>query len=329
MTPINQQRIQAGPESSKVRVHAILLLLVLLAPCRAALGQSGAGQAVDLRPMWNAGQSARYQITQTEVSRAQVQGMGEPQETTTQIDVVVDWEVIEADPDGGGLVRMTIDELSMTLTGPEGQEMTVTENSASERARPLQQWVRALTGSPLEVSVDSDGSIAGVEGYEAIREEAGQAGTNLNEKYFQEIARDLAVLVGGQASVRPGQTWNTRHEGAHRMGTILYDTTYTLRGVEEMAGVPVALVRRTAEMEFEPDFSGLPDDAPDIDVRVTEAGQSAHIMFDLSRHEVVGGHFEQVLALETSFSIGDRDLTRTMRESATTQLLRIAEDGSE
>ena len=304
---------------------AIVLLLVSLTPFGAAFAQTDEG-AVDLRPMWREGQSARYRIEQTEVARAQVQGAGEAQQTTTQIDVVVDLEVIEADPDGGGVVRMTIDELTMDLTGPTGEKMTITKSSGGEGTEPLQEWIGALLGTPLRITVGPNGAIAGVEGYQAIQQKAGDAGANLNEKYFQEIARDLAVLVGGQASVEPGESWETQHEGSHRLGALLYDTTYTLQGVQEMAGVSVALVQRTAEMEFEPDLSGLPENAPEIDIRVTDAGQSAQIMFDLSRHEVVGGHFEQVLGLETSFSIGGRDLTRTMTETTSTQLLRVAEE---
>jgi len=155
---------------------------------------------------------------------------------------------------------------------------------------------------------------------------AGEMSDSLDENYFREIAMDLAVLVGGVADAEPGTSWEHRFTGSHQMGSITYRADYRFEGLQHLAGIPVALVNRTAEMSFEPDLSELPSDAPDIRFRTRDTSHSAQIMFDLSRHEIVGANIDQVLDLEMTMTLGDREVVRTMRESTNTQVLRVEEE---
>ena len=78
-------------------------------------------QKVDLRPLWKVGQASRYRIVQTEQTVAQMRGLGEPQKSTTQIEAVVAWEVLEIQEAGGGTARMSIESIQFKITDAQGR----------------------------------------------------------------------------------------------------------------------------------------------------------------------------------------------------------------
>lgn len=299
--------------------HLLLLTFFL-----AAHGFAG-DQAVDLRPIWKAGQTSRYQISQTELTAAQMQGLGEPQRSTTQVEAVVAWEVVAAEPSGGGTARLTIESISFEVTGEDGQTRKITAQASDEEFQSMRQYIAALSGSAVTVAIGSDGQISSVEGHEAIREKAGEAGENLDEGFFRDLARDLAVLTGGQASVQRGMKWQHTHTSDHPIGELRQSYIDELLGVEVLAGVPVAAIRRRGELALEPDLSERPADAPPLNIRTTEATYDAQLFFDLSRHELIGSHAQQTLALEVTITTPAREFVQSIREVTSTQVLRISE----
>lgn len=280
---------------------------------------------VDLRPLWSKGQTARYRITQTEVTVTEIPTINQSVEATTQIEAELTWQVTDADEAGGGKAKMSIDSLDLTITDGQGNAMRVSNRGGDPGTESYQTWAKALTSGAITVTVDGSGHVTDVSGYQAIQSRAGDAGAGLDGDYFREIAMDLAVLVGGQAQAKPGTTWKIQHGSKHRLGRIEYDSTYQLQGVEQIAGIPVAMVSRNSKMTFTPDLGNRPAEAPKVTVKTNEATHSAQILYDVSRHEVVGGHFEQVLGITMTISIQGRQIVQTNREVTSTQLLRIEE----
>ncbi|MDH3582881.1 MAG: DUF6263 family protein [Phycisphaerae bacterium] len=306
-------------------LHLRHLPLILAALIATAPGSST--RAEDLRPIWKKGRTSRYQVTQTEVTTLEVRGMTQPRQTLMDMELKVAWEILEADADGGGTARMTFSDLALVMTGVNGDKSRATAEAADEKLAGARTWIQAMSDTPLRVTVDADGSISKVRGFEAIRRKAGEQGDRLDENYFKEIAMDLAVLFGGTENREAGDSWKLAHGAAHRMGQISYDSTYEMQGVENIAGIPVAMVNRNSKMSFEPRLpDDLPADAPEVDVRVSESDHRAQIMFDTSRREVVGSNMSQTLELEIRRQVLDRELVTVMREESNTQMLRIQED---
>ncbi|QNN22883.1 hypothetical protein HED60_11595 [Planctomycetales bacterium ZRK34] len=307
---------------SATRPLVLTLLLTLIAP---AVASAQDADTLDLRPMWTEGQTSRYRITQTELTIQQITGLTDAVESTVNLEAELTWTVTKASADGGGTAVMSLDKIWMKVTDPSGNSVEEDGRSGNEATASLRTWINAITNAPLTVSVESDGSIARVEGYRAIQSKAGEAGDNLDERYFREVAMDLAVLVGGQADARLGKAWTVDHDTSHRMGEIHFETTYKPTAVESIAGIDVVMIDRNSKMRFTPDLSDLPADAPKLNVRTVEASQSGQVLYDTSRHEIVGGHGEQTLALEISFTVGGRNITRTSREVTSSQIIRISE----
>jgi hypothetical protein len=284
-----------------------------------------AQDATDLRPMWKTGQVSRYRIAQTETTTAQLQGVGEPQQSSIEVRAQVTWHVIEALDGGGGTCQMTVDSMTFHVTAPDGQTHAISADSSDERFASMRQYIAALTGAPVTFSIGTDGAILSVAGYEPIRAAAGAAGENLSDRFFRDLGRDLAVLTGGQAAVKPGMSWTHDNSSDHPLGTLHQKYTDELRGIETVAGIPIAAIDRRGSLTLEIAQDNRPAQAPALDLRTTDASYSGQLFFDLSRHELIGSHAQQTLALEVTLTAGGRDFTRSIREVTTAQVLRIAE----
>ncbi len=306
-----------------MRRYGLTLLVVLL--IASTTFAQDAPILTDLRPLWQTGQTATYRATTTRKTRTSVEAGEHSRSGETQIAVNADvtWRVTEANEDGGGTGEMIIDDITLTITGMNGQTSTADGRGAGgEKLKSLDDLLGAMRGVVVTVNVDSTGHISSVSGWETIKNNAGKMGDTLEERDFVEMATDLAWLVGGQAGMKPGSQWDEQFNWSHEAGDLLHDSQYTFEGVEEIAGVPVAMVTRRSKLRLNPK---MPDGAPPVDVRITGAKQQSQIMFDLSRHEVVGQHIDRNLTAQISMNIGPRTITTTIDEHVSTQLLRTSE----
>lgn len=308
-------------------IFSLALTALLTALPVSPAGAQEQTKAYDLRPLWSDGQKSRYQVTFTRVTTSQIQGQGEPTQSTMHAEIIVDWLVLEAEPEGGGVIRMTITDYSMKITDPAGQTIHIDASTSTDKKRiaSMVRIIKALTDSPIKLEVASNGRIVSVEGVQAIQEEAGSSGAGLTKLDFKETASDLAAMVVGNNPVKPGEMWKAHFTWNHRLGKLDYHSTYTLAGVEEIAGIPIAMVNRTTEIDFQPEIPETPENLS-IDVRLTEGTQHEQIMFDLSRHEVVGRNISRTLEFEITISAAGRTRTRTMRQTSRSQVLRVAEE---
>jgi len=307
------------------------VVLCLFAP--AALlphgqAQNAAGErTADLRPLWRDGQSARYEVRTTRVTTS-TNADGQAQTRTVEVEAVIDWTVTDTADPAGGAVDMAVTQMTLNLDNGE-RTFEVTADRAPEPLRPVRDLVRAFTDHTVRVTVDASGRITGVDGWQAIRADAGVAGESLVEADFIEMAVELAPLAGGARQREPGRTWTESFTFSHEFGQMRLASEYQFVGVEQIADIPVALVNRESEIDYRLDRerTGMDqsNDAFSIDWRVLEAEQSAEIMFDLTRHEVVGMNMSRSLIFEIDTRIRDRNRTGRMTEQLNTQILRLSE----
>ena len=141
---------------------------------------------------------------------------------------------------------------------------------------------------------------------------------------------------GGSGTTRSrklarGGTWRHQHSGTRNnqpSGEIDYDTTYELAGIENIAGVPIATVKRRTKQRFTPKIPELPEGAPpiQIDIKLVDQTNEAQIMFDLTRRELVGANDDTTLVFEIRRSLLGREATMKITEKDNTQVLRLSEE---
>ncbi|MEX0745488.1 MAG: hypothetical protein WD118_07785 [Phycisphaeraceae bacterium] len=302
------------------------LIAMCIAPAPAAAQDEPA--AVDFRPAWQPGQTARYEVwTQRERESTMSVG-GETQQVnmTLESEGEVTWTVDRVEPDGSAVCTMTIDWLATTVTDAEGQAQVNDSRRASGDIEPMHQVLRAMAGVPVRVHVGVDGAVQRVEGIDAIARAVEIAELAPDENDFIRSATHLAVLADAPADARAGHTWNARHTWNHEAGQMQHSDAYTLQSVGEIAGVPVATVVSRTQLELDVDRSVFPDDGPPVDVQLTEGTRSAEVIFDLQRREAVGRNSLERTTVQVNVRLPEQTLNQRNRETVRSQALRIAEE---
>ncbi|MFO7912926.1 MAG: DUF6263 family protein [Desulfotignum sp.] len=311
------------------------------APQDPAALPSLADQPVSLRPQWEDGQTARYTFwTRTQKDeKAAVLDREQAKKTTFVTEGQMTWTVESVNDDGSAACTLKLDKIKFTITAAD-QPPSVIDSENPDGSQPVfEELVAAMVSTPLQVKVEADGTIAGVEGIEAMKNAAGQQAVEADmvpeEIDFIETASELATLISAPESATPGQTWNTRNTWKHDNivpGTETFgdwDTTFTYASVGRVAGVPIATIKSTSDIDMKVDLSKLPEQSPDVDVQVQGATGRGEILFDLSRHETVARNDSMTYTATITVTPPNNrvpPININVTETSQSQLLRISEE---
>jgi hypothetical protein len=195
-------------------------------------------------------------------------------------------------------------------------------------------FFKALTDAPLKATLRADGTVASLEGAEAIKarmneEESAFAPDALD---WMEMVSDLATVPGAPADAASGARWEHEASWNHdvmgqRVGRNVQKASFTLQGVESVAGIPVATLSATGTQRLEADLSSLPEGGQGLQVSLPEGRFTQQVMFDLQRHEVVGRHSTEAQTTRIERAAGDVAIAQLIREVNVGQVLRVAEEG--
>lgn len=281
----------------------------------------------DLKPIWTKGQVSRYEISTSKSTVRQAAGQQESMKTGYASKMKVTWKVEDADPAGGGRCSLLIEDFSVELTSPKGEKFQVNRDSNDERFEGLVAVLKAFSGSTLTVTVSGAGDALKVDGFEAIKSKAGEAGEQFTEADFKEMATDLAIVARGEAKPAAGAKWDRKFTWNHELGNLHYQSKYTLVGVEEIEGVSVAVIGRESTITHSPDPAKQPmqEDGPKVTIKLLQGSEKSQIMFDATRNENVGLNTDLTLAFELTLNLGDRNFVQQINEKIQTRVLRIEE----
>ncbi len=307
------------------------LLLVFALP--AVAEDTGSETATyNLRPTPTEGQTARYQFWTTRTQTTDITFGDRQQQSTNVIESEgeVTWTVDRVKANGDLVCTMTLDWMTADIGDGQSDPANNDSRKGSGDVPFVHDLIKAMAGKPLTVEVRADGSIASVEGVDAMRKAAENEDAVPDELDFEESASDLATLVFAPESAAIGDTWDASFRWSHELGHLEQDWDYRFTGIEEIAGVPVAVVTGTAiDMDLDPDKlrEEMPRDSPDIRVDLKNAEGELKVLFDLTRNEAVGreGRIETVIEMTVPLPDG-RKIERRIEETITGQTLRISED---
>ncbi len=306
---------------------AVVLCVLSSGPARAQ-----DAPAYDLRPRWSAGQTARYEIW---TSRAQHSTVSlADQKRTTDMNMVsegeVTWAVDRVKPDGSAECTMTLDWLTLDYTAG-GKTLKNDSRKGSGEIESVHALLKAMAGVPLKVSVAADGTVTRIDGTKTM---AGRLGADRKDMLPQELdfietASDLATLIAAPESIVVGKKWGTKLKWAWSdspfEGYLHHDMTYTLAGVEDLAGLPVAMIEGRSKLKLELDRSKLPEGMPPADAKLVKGELQTQVMFDLSRHEAVGRNTIQTTTVDFTIRMPNATIARRLEETLRGQALRIEE----
>ena len=283
---------------------------------------------VDLRPNFQQGRTARYQVwTNRRLVRiATFNGDARTAETRIALTGEVTWTVQDVNPDGSATCLMTIDWLTSDVTTADGKIQHSDSRQPGGDIEVMHKMLRAMTGVPLMFRVSADGLVETVKGTEAIRLAVGDGAPPIEDLDFIETASDLALVSAAPAAADPGHAWHTDFTWSHDLGTMDYATDFRLDSVEDLAGIPVATVTGRATLQLNPEEQDLPEGVPPPDIRLTHGSLTTQVMFDLLRHEAVGRNTVESRTIQVTMDLGQgRQIVTTATEEIHSQALRIDE----
>lgn len=231
--------------------------------------------AVQLRPQWTAGQATRYEFWNRFDKETQVDFAGKTQNQTTVTEVTgeVSWAVVNVRPDGGADCTMTLDwmRVQTQVTASNGRSQETVADSrkpGTPETKPMVELLSAMTGVAMKVKVAPDGSIIEAKGRDEMVRKTESPDFLPSALDFVESASDLATLpfappasaatADEPASLTIGKTWNADFTWDHEMGKLDQRWDYTLDRVENIAGLPVAVVTGQAKFKLDPKLPDRP-----------------------------------------------------------------------
>jgi len=284
-----------------------------------------------LRPNFVEGRTATYEVWTLRETANAFEVRGQQRDTTTRMEITgeMTWTVQRVRADGTATCELVYDWLAIELTGPDGATSSADSRKGKGDVPPLHAIITALSGSPLTFTVTAEGVVEDIKGVEAIRRAIGDQGNPPKEIDFIEAATDLALLAAAPEAAKPGDDWEVPFAWSHEMGTLNHETEYELVSVEEVAGLPLATVTATSELDLELDPEKLPPaggNGPKVDVKLTDANKVEQILWDLSRHAAVGRNSVLQTTIQVNISFNGNQATRTVTERVQNQALRISEE---
>lgn len=308
----------------------ILIALPVDSPALAAdpaPAPAPSSQAINLRPRYVAGRVSKYDIwsSRRQVVRVTFMGQSEEIESTLETTGVVTWRVDAARADGSAACVMTIDWIAVTSKVGDTEAAHNDSRKGSGESPAMHALLKAMAGVPIAVEMAADGSVVKVTGVDAIRRRAEDESNVPDELDFIESASDLATIVAAKDAAAIDKPFKAAIASNHELGKLNHDIQFTLTGVEEIAGIPLANVSGTSKIKLDVDPAKLPADGPRVDVKLLRGEATMQIMFDLSRSEAVGRNSSQTTVVEAKLSAAGQTVTRLSEETIQSQVLRIAE----
>jgi len=278
---------------------------------------------VSLQPRWRAGQSATYTLwsRQRVEETLTVRDRTRTVNRTVTSELELDWDVLRVTPGGDYVCRMTTNWITAELTGPDGETITFDTRTGRGDGGAMALF-RAILAEPITATIRPDGEIVSVSGVEAVQRRTG--GASPTEAEFRETIHQLLGAPAAPASITPGQTWSARPSRTRPLGEVTLDWELELAGVEDVEGVPVAVVQgRTTDMTMDPTLEAPAPARADVTLEEGEAG--VQVYWDLDRHELVGRHAIESRTVRVEVTGPAASATQTRSIETTTQVLRTAE----
>jgi len=321
------------PRALTVRTSWAVLALVMCLGSVAPSTRADQAQAFDLRPHGEPGRTTRYEVwsQRTQTATVSLAGNSRTSRFTMTSDGEVTWEIDKVKPDGSMACTMTIDWLTLNFTDDDGKTHKNDSRKSKGDIETFHALVKALAGVPIRVAVAPDGTATKVDGVKAVAAKLKAELKDLvpDDLDFLESASDLANLTGAPKLVAPGSTWDTDLKWTWAdppfEGFMHHDATFTLSGVEDMAGVQVAVIDGRSKLKLELDSSDLPDEMPPYTVKLVKGDLRSQTLFDLSRSEAVGRSAVQTTTVDVTIRMPSTTITRRIEQTVQSQALRIEE----
>ncbi len=263
----------------------VACLITVIAPAAAR----AEGDEISIKYQWKAGQTDRYEMTQTAVSTIKSEN-GSNQAQTTQIhNSVVRLEIASVDESGVADARWTVEKVRIEMRQIIGDPMVLDSEDPAQRQDPNAGPLFAMIDRTVSFKVSPMGEVSDVSGVEPVL-------NDLIERYKddpnaeailetlrqgfsdgqmrQQINQTLNVLP--PKPVRIGESWE-------RVGELPVPVIGKVRNVETVTLVAVHEIGDSRQAEIRADAVMKPiEQAEDAAMKMSDASAKHELLFDIT-----------------------------------------------
>lgn len=264
----------------------VACLITLIAPAAARAD----GDEISIKYLWKAGQTERYDMTQTAVSRIKSEN-GANQAQTTQIhNSTVRLEIPSVDESGVADARWTVEKVRIEIRQIIGEPMVLDSADPAHRENRDAGPLFAMIDRTVSFKISPAGEVSDVSGVEpvlneliarykddpnseAILETLRQGFSD--EQMRQQISQTLSVLP--PKPVRVGESWEKVNElPVPIIGKVRNTETVTLVAVHEIGDTRQAEIRSNAIMK-------PVEQAEDAAMKMGDSSAKHELLFNITK----------------------------------------------
>lgn len=285
-------------------LRGTLFLMACVLTLVAPLAARAEGEPISIKYLWKAGQSDRYEMTQTAVSRIK-SATGIAQAETTQIHgSTVRLEVQSVAEDGTADARWTVEKVRIEMRQVIGEPMVLDSEDPAQRQDPNAGPLFAMIDRTVSFKISPTGEVSDVSGVEPVLndliaryKDAPNAEDIVqtlrqgfsDEAMRQQINQTLNILPPKPVSV--GDSWEKTGElPVPIIGPVRTDETDTLVAIHEAGDTRQAEIRAKATMT-------PMAQAEDAAMKMSEAGARHELLFDITHGRIESYVIESEMTL--------------------------------
>ncbi len=290
-----------------------------------ALFVAAAAQAEDLRWKFKTGETLEY-ILHRGIEGA-INLSGSDIAFTLSMTFDTTWKATGVADDGTADVALTVDRIQIVMDSPLFGRMAYDSKDPKEPEGPVwQQMKPAMTnmlGEPFALKVSPLGEVSDVKLPQKLsdalakqdvgenrRQGFGIGGNSFDEKGIKELIAKAVIPLPEDTG--EDVTWQQVFENdIPGLGKQTTETTFSVAGVEEQDGQPLAKITAETEILFEP------AENPKADLEIVEQDASATFLFDKKAGHLVKADGKQATEMEI---FGPQEVTQRITETMTMRM---------
>jgi hypothetical protein len=253
-------------------------------------------------PRWNLRAGDRLRVRLNQTTHAVTSIARQASRTDMQFDVVLDWQVLEAEEDVYRL-RQRFQRLAVRMTSPDRPTLIEYDSASdapvgSQASETLAESLQPLLEARIELTMNRRGEVlqVEVEGLPEAREAAGRSAALtawLDPENLQHMLGQLLPVLPEQTP-QEGEQWQEERAVATAVGEARQTTTYTWHGRQPDEPQPD---EPQPEDRVRIDFEGQLQLSPRSDAQSELRDQrlEGQLLFDRSLGRYVEGELEQAL----------------------------------
>lgn len=219
--------------------------------------------------------------------------------TTAQQNMDMNWAIQSVNPDGGAVIKQTIDRIRVKMTAPGGQGFDYdsdNEGPAVGMAAMVAPTFKAMTAGSFEFTMSPRGEVTDVkvspELLEAIKNAPGnQGGTDEKAaEQFKQMVSQVAFVLPEKAPAK-GETWTTKIAlNNPAAGNQTVETTYTFDGTREVDGITYAVIKPAMTMNLAGN--------PQMEMKMKEQKTNGEVLFNIEAGRLQSMSIDQDIILD-------------------------------